>query len=283
MKGDNMINMTLNSHSFDFQNFKNSRENNFNRKMVLATVMKSGTNLLKKILFQLGIEYRFKQNQHHLLCRYFEYQSGNSLDKIMEKKNKYYVLYRDPRDCLISQINWKMKPHFKKKIKNWSDFPKYTMSQLISKSLNCENIHPYRIGGYAQRLFRSLNFALLLKKRALKNCLLIRFEDLVPTFSGGADHERRFRVFKKICEFSGKDIPDEKILEVMESCWGGTGTFRKEEIKKVGQWKKYFQPRHIKRFHKEHNRLLLGLGYETDRNWHLKYLRSEDENVIKST
>lgn len=247
----------------------------------LETVEKSGTYLLKKVLSLLNISkrnYIFKNEEvddHRHLSRHYQSFLNNNLSEVFVPNRKYLILYRDPRDLVISQIFFHMRPEIaKKSLDNPKALNKYTFSQLLDISLNSENILQKKLGSYATQLFKSLEVALELKRNPAPNRQLIRFEDLVPSFAGGASPKRRYAVLKEICDFAEKKVAPGKIKSVMRECWGGTNTFRHDDIKKVGQWKKYFEPHHIKVFQEKYNDLLLGLGYETDPNWHLKYINN---------
>lgn len=241
------------------------------------TVQKSGTHLLKKILDLFAINWVKERQNIHLGGIYKELINGKPYSKLIKKNRKYFVLYRDPRDCVVSQIFYKMKPAQSHSVKNWKQLTKYSIDQLISKSLRFEKVREGRIGSYAEPLFNSLKLALKIKKTANPNQMILRFEDLIPEFAGGPPDEVRFKVFRSICHHAGVEASDEKVKEVMLKCWGGTKTFRDSGEKKVGQWKKYFTDENVKLFHRKYNYLLLGLGYETNPNWHLNYLIKSKE------
>lgn len=251
------------------------------QKVYIETVQKSGTHLLTKICTLLQIEQKYMQDNNlkwnHLASRLKMINQGKKLNNIFSNDKKFLILYRDPRDLIVSQIFHRMKPKLAYKLTDHSDFNNYSMSQLIDKSLKHEKTEAFTIGSYAKNLFQSLEMALILKKNPSKNRLLVRFEDLVPSFAGGPNFKKRLRIFKGICDFAEKTTSDKIIHSAMKKCWGDKGgTFRKEEKKKVGQWQKYFEPHHIKLFQEKYNHLLIGLGYEKDQDWHLKYLENEN-------
>lgn len=247
----------------------------------IDSVRKSGTHLLEKIFFLFGIKPGYKRGNIHLSEKLIEKNNGKSWAELYRHKKKFCILYRDPRDLVISQILFRLSICKNHVFANGKKARDYSVSRLLDISLNAEKIPPdsNRVGYYANLLFKGLRVALFLKKHPAKNRLLVRFEDLIPSFSGGASSERRFEVFNEICDFAGISATDAKVRQVMDDCWGGTWTFRSSEKKKVGQWEKYFEPRHILLFREKYNHLLLGLGYETDPNWHLKYLNKNESCV----
>lgn len=139
------------------------------KKRFLISVQKSGTHLLAKILDQLNICWSYERGLMHFTVRYDLLEQGKRLDEILSNKRKYYILYRDPRDLIISQIFYQMTPPQAKKIINGHQFCNFTMAQLITKSLNSEHVKDEMIGGYANRLFKSLKFVNKLKKQTKKN------------------------------------------------------------------------------------------------------------------
>lgn len=254
--------------------FSESGYKNKKPSLYVDSVPKCGTGLLKKMLDLLNIDKGYKSEHHHRhLYEFFPaYASGKELNNFYSANRKYLILYRDPRDAVISQIFFEMRQDIAQNQGNTEKFKKYTFSELVDISLNSEHLQEGQFGSYAQQLFNSFELSLELKKNPAITRLLVRFEDLVPTFAGGAAPKRRYAVIKGICEFAGKKISPGKIRHVMRECWGGTNTFRHDDVKKVGQWKRYFQPHQIKFFQEKYNHILLGLGYETDPDWHLKYV-----------
>ncbi len=98
-----------------------------------------------------------------------------------------------------------------------------------------------------------------------KNCLTIRFENLVGGKGGGSD-ELQVHEIKQIAQHVGVAVSDNKIVEIMSDLFGGSATFNQGTI---DGWKKYFTPVVKEAFKKAPgaNALLLALGYERDINW----------------
>lgn len=231
------------------------------KKIYVRSVRKSGTHLLMKIIELLGLQLI---NDHKL---HF-FRLGNSLSsriKSLSTNKKYCCIYRDPRDAMIALILRKTKLQA---AVNLSMSKIHNEIDLYLEKIKKTSFTP------PKRQVLDYKSVLYLKKHPQKNCLLLRFEDLVPEFAGGPADEVRFKELKKICTFVKKDVSDEKILEVMRSCWGGTGTFRVNQTKKVGQWVEYMSPTQIIKFRDYFNPFLIGLGYEADPNWHIKYLQA---------
>ncbi len=98
-----------------------------------------------------------------------------------------------------------------------------------------------------------------------KNCLTVRFENLVGSKGGGSDELQRAEI-KKIAEHVGVTLDDVKIASIANDLFGGSSTFREG---KIDGWKKYFTPAMKAAFKAVPgaDALLVALGYETDVNW----------------
>lgn len=270
-----------NTNSVNFS--KNNKSNTQSSQIYMSTVPKSGTHLLGKILDSMHVRWSFHENIH-LKPKYLKYLKGQSANRLFN--GKFIILYRDPRDSIVSQIFFKLKtsPNKIERVNGkkiyMGKMSNYSLSELIEKSLDPTKITDDGVGYYASRVFDGTRMAAILKKHPDPTRLLVRFEDLIPTFAGGAKEKRRYQIFEKIVKFTGAVCPEVKIRKIMKNCWGGTLTFSSKEPQKVGQWKKYYQPHHIKLFHKNYNQLLLDLGYESDPDWHLKYLENNDQKQL---
>lgn len=98
-----------------------------------------------------------------------------------------------------------------------------------------------------------------------KNCVTVRFEDLVGSMGGGSA-ERQADVIMKVAQHIGKNISKEQARQIGQEMFGGTGTFREGSI---DGWKKHFTPA-VKQAFKAvpgANELLIALGYEKDSLW----------------
>lgn len=254
----------------------------------LNSVRKSGTHLLIKVLHLLDLENR-APNEHlnNIVsrCSKINFNNSKSILKAFDLKDKYIVIYRDPRDVVVSHIFFKILPLKKNhnpkvpvtRFKNSKLKENYNISKHLSfwlnPNLNIKKFEKYKPG--IKNIFTDMKIASILKQNPGPNRLLVRFEDLVPEFAGGSPEEEKLKVLKLICDFAEKETSEEELSFVINNLWGDTWSFRKTDEKKVGQWKKYFEPKHILLFHRRFNRLLLSLGYESDLNWHKKYLSKE--------
>ena len=84
------------------------------------------------------------------------------------------------------------------------------------------------------------------------------FEKLVGPDGGGTKEEQLSEV-QNIANHIGVKISLEEAVQVANSLFGDTGTFREG---KIGSWKKHFTEEHIKIFKEQTGDLLYKLGYE---------------------
>jgi len=98
-----------------------------------------------------------------------------------------------------------------------------------------------------------------------KNCLVVKFENLVGVQGGGSE-EAQINEIQNIGYTVGIKLNREMALEVGRKLFGDSGSFREG---KIDGWKKYFTPAIKEAFKKVlgANQLLIDLGYEKDDQW----------------
>ena len=98
-----------------------------------------------------------------------------------------------------------------------------------------------------------------------KNCVTVRFEDLVGEMGGGSQ-EMQTKEIQKIAQHVGVTIDLKQAEGIGKELFGGTGTFREG---KIDGWKQHFTPAVKAAFKAVQgaNQLLIDLGYEKDAMW----------------
>lgn len=244
------------------------------KKIVLITIPKSGTHLLAKALELMTgrkVDWiapsvvanpTFDSNKrlnpfdrtimkHHLFdC--FDFIKA-------DKSGKYIkiVQIRDPRDILLSQINWMANCAW-----CWyaprdynTQFNKWSFDQKLRTTI----LFPEEDGFYSIRYFL---------RKALEwinepDVLVVRFEDLIGP-QGGGDKERQEQAIKALANHIGYTLEQEDIDSIASKLFGGTQTFKKGQI---GTWREKYSSEHIALFKETMGEELIELGYECDNNW----------------
>lgn len=242
---------------------------------IIATVPKTGTNLLFSFLKNLKVEYlpNCKQGKgfsYHLLTLMFQYSIGNKTQtECFEKDKKYIITYRDPRDTLISLRNWiGSEGDLKIREQLYGRSEEYIRQAQASRNMPMDQWLDGMLRTGAQQSIETLRRQQAIymihpiQQLGLQNVLLLRFEDMVGPEYGGSSREIQFETFKKVAIFVGKYINDDQIRETIASSVGAKTLTLTKVKKKVGQWRKHFKPRHINAFNQKHETLLKELGYE---------------------
>lgn len=98
-----------------------------------------------------------------------------------------------------------------------------------------------------------------------KNCLVLRFEDLVGE-KGGGSNERQLSAIRLLAKHVRVSLDSTQVQNIIENLFGGSATFNQGSI---DGWKKYFNDE-VKMAFKNMagaNELLIELGYEKNANW----------------
>lgn len=247
----------------------------------LMTFPKSGTHLVKKLLFILSEELGYEKAK----CYHFaHFRNGHDLGYnpnvlISTKIMPTLLVIRDFRDVVVSLSHWHDKRivdtetggrwpiNFVPKaiLEEWK-----TLSETDKITALIEGFHPEALhfGNMLQEQFHHLHIFL---KQASFPCI-IRFENLVGPHGGGT-LEAQVEEIQKIAEAIGIHLSLEDISYICDHLFGlrevdyGTDhvhTFRQGQI---GGWKTTFTEEQITQFKKKYNHYLIEFGYETDDQW----------------
>ncbi len=192
------------------------------------------------------------------------YFHGDYNDFLDSKNFKKILLLRDPRAILVSFANM-VKEGFEPDHK--IDFEDLLLDLIDGRQKNyipwASSRHP------AYPLIWEVGicnfYRLYLPFMGTKNCLTVRFENLIGV-KGNGTNELQLNEIKQIAQHVGVALSDTKVAEIMHSLFGESATFNQGTI---DGWKKYFTPV-VKEAFKTFsgaNELLITLGYEKDANW----------------
>lgn len=178
----------------------------------------------------------------------------NSLLKTLVRKGyKIIFVVRDPRDQLISALNWL-------KEGQWFWLPIAGMSNYNDQITEAITGSKY---GWQSVESCFLTFEQELAGLPMNSIYKVRFEHLVGVNGKGTSEEQTNEIIN-IGNHLGLALNSKKIQYVADHLFGGTTTFRDGSI---GKWKQTFTSEQIELFKQRYNYLLLRLNYEKNSQW----------------
>lgn len=253
----------------------------FNKKApkVLAnSIPKSGTNLLLRALYLLPKMHRkFHRTLNHntsspceiisnlkngQICSAHLKYSDEIRDVLCKSDVKNIIIVRDPRDIAVStamyitykDTNHRLSDYFINTLKN--------DHQRIMASI--EGIPATNLDDGIESLSLISHYAGYMDWSKCRDCLFIKFEDLIGERGGGSAKAQSLCV-QKIIDHIGINITDVQLHKVCKNIFNPTSrTFVKGQI---GTWKKTLQTDHISKIKESMGSYLIQLDYETDTNW----------------
>ena len=174
---------------------------------------------------------------------------------LAEKKAKMVFIYRDPRDCLVSEVDYiltlnplhRLHKHFKNDLKSNKDRVK---ALILGDKVDS---FPADYPGVAERFERYRGW--------LDNDLtfVIKYEELI-------DQTSRMNVLERLAMFLGKFNNPLELARHFEKRMNP----QKSHTFNVGRrdrWREYFDEECIDLFKEHTGKLLVNLGYETNDYW----------------
>ena len=233
-------------------------------KILLVSLHKSGTHLVRKVLELTGLEriavrecnpsdfHGLAPNQY--LATHSPFGRG-MYGAIEDRQVKVIFNFRDPRDVCVSKLHYQH-PNNDRKLDPRNEFLKNVFGhackdddERLDAIIRGEQYIPHMyIMGEQFRVFRGLLFHPHVHKA--------RFEDLIGP-QGGGDVERQLESVRALFEYLEFDVDPESIAR--QAFDNKSETFRKGQI---GQWRHTFKQRHIDLFNQLHGDLLRDYDYE---------------------
>lgn len=188
--------------------------------------------------------------------RYFENHHVTPKIINMLKENDYKIisLMRDPRDQLISILNWSLEG-------NWPHIPLHKLSP--EEQIN-ELISGEKFGWKAwEESYETIFRISLLKTLSPSFLYTAHFEKLVGP-QGGGTLERQIIEILNIADHINVPMTLEEAEEIAKKSYGNTWTFRNG---KLDNWKIHFTSGNKKNYKNVYGELLISLEYEKSLNW----------------
>lgn len=245
----------------------NYGKTNLTKPLFVATIPKSGTNLLSKLIVKMtgkraGVaKKQTLVNQQeidslngnnfyntHAVCSDFNY------DTILRNELKMILLIRDPRSVLVSLAHWnKNHPATRDQFKN------YSIQELISeliKNYNCRTPRrtPFTIADFFETYLAWQKYPFL---------LTVRFEDIVGS-KGGGDAMVQEQSFQDIARFLDIPLSHNEVVQIRQDIFGNSPTFRSGRL---DSWKEELSREQKDALKPLIGNILIKLGYEKDLSW----------------
>jgi len=175
------------------------------------------------------------------------------VERLVQKGFKVIFVIRDPRDQLISVVNWVREGEWP-----WL---------AIAKMKNMDAQIQEAISGI-QTGWKCFESCFLVYEKNIRDLpsesvLYVHYENLVGP-QGGGSLESQLTEIAAIVDFIGLDITPQEQQDLLPQIFGGTATFRGGQI---GSWKSHFTSTHKRLYKLLYKQELIRLGYEENDAW----------------
>ena len=179
----------------------------------------------------------------------------NEFEEIVDKKNiKVIYVIRDPRDKIIS--------HYKYVSEIDSTHREHKFFKTLDSDDEKINTLINGVDGFTRSIDEQLNSYNGWSKS--KNCLTVKFENLIGE-NGGGSNDLQLQSLNKIIEFLNIDLNESQKNKILKNLFSKKSpTFRKGTI---NNWKKIMSKKHKKTLKIRIGQWLIDNGYENDFNW----------------
>ena len=192
----------------------------------------------------------------HFATAHIPYSSELS-NFLLEAKIKSILIFRDPRDVVVSHAFYVSKEsnHFLfDSYQPMSIEERITCSIVGTDQMNIKDLGLLNIQERCQSILdwkqQPLNYT-------------TQFERIIGE-KGGGSRELQFQELRNIAHHLGIEYSERDLEHISKELFGGTHTFRKGTI---GSWRENFSERHKSVFKDIAGQTLIDMGYETDLDW----------------
>lgn len=253
--------------------------------VVICSIPKCGSNLLKALLEDLGYQYKGNDVCHGTYLRLTEegirrdlngqccaishaIPTQENIDIIRHSGVKAIFIYRDPRDCILSTANYMKKLHGGR---FWTA-AQLPLDELVTKLIVDYSIkgQTYKKGLWSDPVFDDMGsvvdfYHMYMPWFDCADVYCTSFEKLIGAKAGGSDEEQLHEI-SNICAYLGVQKTPEEMQQLGAHLFGSkkSWTFNKGLI---GRWKTAFTRDQKEIFKCVANDLLVELGYEEDDAW----------------
>jgi hypothetical protein len=168
---------------------------------------------------------------------------------LKELNFRHIIIIRDPRDVLVSMAHYIAKPV-------------HPLSKTMSKFSFNKRIQFLMKGGMVgNRIILNFKdaYSSMLKWRYSRDCVLIRFEELIGE-KGGGNKSSALMTLKNIAGYLDINLDDSRMNYIYSNIFDvNSPTFRKG---KIGSWKEEFPAGLLDNFNEQMKEIITELGYE---------------------
>lgn len=240
------------------------QEHKKGRACMAASIPKSGTGLLRKLLTHLSYTVPTPSANRdgslpavsagEFIIAHF-HGSDSMFNVAQARGTKVILIIRDPRDVAVS-----MYYYFGKGYAQELGIPFEERDTILSNIIQ----YWYRAGKPAPKQPSMQNtYESFLRWQQYPDAYITSFEKLIGPRGGGSEQLQKEEILR-IAHFLEIPLTDADVKKVVENLFGGTSTFREG---KIGAWKDHFTQTHVAQFKEASGNLLIRLGYETDNSW----------------
>jgi sulfotransferase 6B1 len=176
-----------------------------------------------------------------------------NMQSLIEDSNyRVFYLRRDPRDTCISLLQHSL--HFENGIIDEPWFRSLGINEQIKVVIEGTEWH-----NSLRHITREF-----MPWEGSPVCCTVDFAKLMGPYGGEASAEEHLAELRKIADFLGIAIKDEKLLEIFYKVYATGYTFHRG---RVGMWKDFFTKEHKSLFKEELGDLLIEMGFEESSDW----------------
>lgn len=186
--------------------------------------------------------------------------SKENIEILIENNiNKIVVMYRDPRDIVLSNYNYVLKNNpWNPSDDHYVDYNLIDRNEGLMHSINMVGDFPKWVDGWYKISKINNNI----------NCMYVKYEDFLQNPS---------IIFQNVLSFYGVKISTKQFQKIVFTSSNKTKiSFLPQKLPGmrstmhkgiIGGWREYLEAEHIVQIKKMFGKTLIDLGYETDLDW----------------
>lgn len=245
-------------------------------RVMANSIPKAGTNLLNQLLKEMpntverwtyhidetlpGVERQIVSGHRGQVITAHLPWSEEMSRLLKDMDYRIFLMVRDPRDIAVSNVNYVTRMDLSHPLHPYlKSLP--NDDERLTAMIN----PPVEILDGLPDIWKNDGLTTFLPWLNEKNCLMIRFEDLVGE-KGGGSIDRQCETITSIAKHIGALLSNDELVDMANGLFGSEGskTFHKGQI---GGWRAHFSQANKDAFKKKSGETLIRLGYENTLDW----------------